>query len=339
MIQMIDIRWNDVRDTLRIEEVEDALGLDIKVSGDEHWCSCPLSSHPGEDANPSFSLNVAKQFIWNCFGCQSSGNLPELVMDIMGIASHPEAVKWLSQYSDAELEDDVERFVRRLEMWMEVKTPPEMERGGDLPWVPSERLLDWADNYEEIEQWVSAKWQINNETARAWGLGFDPIHERAGHVGPVLTIPHFFRHELVGYQARWIDPPAKIPKYVNTVGFPKNNTLFGWDKIANNKVVVVESVMTCIRLWQEGINAVATFGASYPEGQLRLLSSLEQGIIIAYDNDLAGQSGMFRLVKSLERAIPIEICPAQTKEKGDLADLTTEEIYDQLSHTMTIFEL
>lgn len=330
------LSWDDLSETVDFERVLDELGILVtEVRRGEHMASCPLPSHPGVDANPSFSVNE-DSLLWHCFTCDDGGGLPSLVIRVLGLEDDSEtdtawqkALRWLLSYTDhavdtdMELVESVERYLQRSQI------APKRFRSPTLPSL-SPRLLQGLKTAPVA---LTAKWHITQEsTLEHFQVKYDEKHSRKDYVGPALIIPHFFQGNLVGYQERWLDEdrPSAIPKYTNTDDFPKKETLFNWDGAidagrAGDGVLVVESVMTVIRLFEIGIPAVSTFGASVKDEQLRLLGSLPT-VILAFDNDGPGKKATKKVADGISDYTDLWIVPFAPGEKSDLADLSQAEI-------------
>lgn len=85
-------------------------------------------------------------------------------------------------------------------------------------------------------------------------------------------------------------------------------------------VFLCEGYIDCIQAWQEGINAVCAFGASFSESQLRIVSKYFKNIVIAMDNDDAGLKAslkMFKYLKKLDPYIKIGFANIDTKDIGE----------------------
>lgn len=326
--------YNDIQETIRLDEVLVGLGIDVThIRNGNHWGACPL--HDDRDAHFSVEEDL---LIWNCYVCNEGGRLPKLVARVLEFedddwqTAWQKAVEWLVPYSDAELVDDsdYEEHQKRLSrIWNKIEEKPRAARERVKLPVYSERLLD---RLEPVDQDLLAKWNIRQpHTCRAFRMGIDHKRSRGEYVGPALVVPHYFKGKLVGYQERWLDHgtegfPRWVPKYTNSDDFPKKETLFNYDRaIRGGEVIVVESAMSVIRLFELGYDAVATFGAGASDQQLRLLSAFSRGVILSGDNDDTGRKALEKMRQGLFD-VPVKILPFVEQEKGDLADLPDDEV-------------
>lgn len=331
------IEWEQVEKSLRVDEALDALGfVESYKRNHQIFCSCQLPSHAGADVKPSFNVNE-DSFLWNCFACLEGGKFPSLVMSMLGL-DWDAAVAWLIPFSDASSDEDV-AFLKQVDAWLSKPESLTMRgRGTDLPFF-SEAVLE---PYRGLggHFWVAVRSlggrELSWSTMEVFKLGFDYEHERGDYIGPAALIPHYFQNRLVGYQERWTEfgtPgfPDGIPKYTNSRDFPRKETLFNYDstRCSFHPVCVVESPMTVFRLYQLDVPAVATFGASISDQQLRLMTGFYNGIIVSFDNDDAGDKATSRILKLCDD-IPVSVVPPPRGVKADLGDLDDEQILAQL---------
>lgn len=358
----MNITWDDIAESVRLDEVLTDLGIDIQeVNRTEHWASCPLPTHPSADVKPSFSVNEVSM-LYNCFVC-GGGPLPLLVAEMQGLESDEygtrfdKALEWLLPYSDGDIEvDDDEGFMDQLERYLERESRVKRSRETDLPYY-SPRVIERLD-YAPLD--ALDKWGIKHEaTVVQFGIRYDEARRRTkgkrDYEGPALVIPHIFRGEIVGYQERWLDDdrPHWIPKYTNSDNFPKATTLYNWDGVLEEArrgqpPVVVESTLTTARLWEVGYSSTATFGASVRDEQIRLLRTLRCGVILGFDDDPdfqnargqtvegAGKKAMNDVAQKLLDYIPVWSASPGAGDKGDFADLSDEEIVAAISRMLWV---
>lgn len=318
-----EVPWSVLRRAIDLSAVEDALGLDVTVVGEEDVCSCPLPSHPGADANPSFSIKNTT-YAWFCFVCDRGGALWELIAEIQS-TDYDGAIEWLRDYADELETTDNSKWLARIEKKLAPKEVEKVERNPVLPWFPQHKLDHWRGQLQDTDYFTDRG--ISESTQRLYRLGYDTdyTHTRWGN-SEAVVIPHFFHDQLVGWQARTLED--KKPKYVASTDFPKKDTLFNWDLavLSDMPVFVVESPMTVLHLFDQGFIGVATFGASISERQIELLTTIEVPLWLAYDNDDAGQKAVQKLSNALQPYVQCSVIPAPEGEKADLGDCTREQV-------------
>lgn len=255
---------------LNVEGILYDLGVEvIRESGDELIAKCPqhLQRTGREDAHPSWSMNT-ETYVHHCFSCGYSGTLNSLYRDLLGEV--PEDLEWeLSKQS-------VIASVSRVR-------EPEHKAPEVNEWVLSQ--------YVGVPGPLLERRRIRRESADFFGVRWDRTN--GVWVIPIRDIDG----GLMGFQYR-----QKGIVLNNPTGMEKSKTLFGMHLFKDeNTITVVESPLDAVRFWNIGVPAVATFGAGVSEEQVRLLSRYFTVVIIAMDDDAAGQRAGVYLRKELKR--------------------------------------
>lgn len=255
----------------------------IRVSEDRgeiiHCCVTPWHS----ENRPSASLNFEKM-TYKCLGCQSSGGILWLIGVTQGVYG-PEARNWLSEQTGlggAEFQlAPLLQFLDSIEAAQKTGRAPVT-----MPHY-SERALDpWGEIYPGLTTGVP---DLGIE-----GRGLPEANLREARVGwdiegNRVIIPHFWKGDLVGWQARRIiDDESLFPeKYKSTPDFPRDRTLYlPQAEKPDKRIVVVESPMSVLRHMHH-LPIGATFGSNITESQIGLLRWYPE-IIFWVDNDKAG---------------------------------------------------
>jgi DNA primase len=294
---------------------------------------CPFpENHQHGDTTGKFALHPEKK-VYNCFVC-GGGSWLDLLMQLKNLDDHT-AESTLHDIASEYVKDDVE-FV---EDFMSAFAVGEQKRVVSLPYYNWRVLEKHPYAYEWGEEMGLARQTIEDFQVRYNGEAFKPspgkgkYAEDPPHVGPAVLVPHTWSDQLVGWQTRWLgDRPDWCGKWTNTVDFPGNETLFGWDFLAREarELYLVESPKTVMRLVQCGLPAVATFGDSVSERQLRLLRRFPW-LVLAPDNDKAGKNWLFRTFNGCTRYSTVVVVGPVSGEKSDLADLSDSELVEVLS--------
>lgn len=87
------------------------------------------------------------------------------------------------------------------------------------------------------------------------------------------------------------------PKYIGSPGAAQRMWYARGDKRENRGVVVVEDVLSAIRVYEAGYNAVAVLGTTIPDALGPLCSGRD--VVSWFDGDKAGQAAHRRLRKRL----------------------------------------
>jgi len=148
-------------------------------------------------------------------------------------------------------------------------------------------------------------------------------------------------NELLAYSLRDIRADVDDDdKYILTPGFDKQTCLYNLNKAKeyadDMPIIVVEGFKSVWRLYDYGIkNVVAVMGSRIVEGQQFLLCRYAtKGIVIMFDNDLAGVEGTIDGCSALAKKLdvrPVYIQEVDANGKGlDPADLTKEQVHEYL---------
>jgi hypothetical protein len=258
-----------------------------------------ITHHANGDASPSAAMNLDKK-TYVCYSYsdpdtgKSGYDIFHFIQKMEGKRTLNEIVPFLAQFLDGSVRAGND-FVERIKEVFAAAA-----RGADSTHVAgvSERVLDsWAFTHPYV-----VERGIDLDTASRLHIGYDPVENR-------ITIPHFWRGRLVGWQKRAIPacpagsyPPTAnpVPKYRSSSGFPKGTTLYRGDSAARStagRVVVVESPFSVIKAEALGLDipVVATFGSKVTDRQVELIADFPRVIVWADDDD-AGRGMERRLV-------------------------------------------
>lgn len=326
-------RYSDFSSRIDVDAFEEAIDFQfIENDGkgnDVGYCPDVWSLHKNGDQTGKFAIHREKR-VYNCWVC-GGGTLLSLAMDLKGF-SEDEAIDWLQQFLTEQSDEAFESEI-------DVLLLDERRRDPILPWFNDKVLLKWEEHIAEQAEWLEDR-RIPMATAQAHRLGYDEAahkyHKKGDFQGPGMILPHFWQDRLVGWQTRWLtdERPPWVKKYNNTQDFPKNWTIYNYERVylSEDPIVVVESVPTVLFLEGLNIPAISTFGSSVTADQLRLLRSCQQGVILAPDNDKAGTKFSTSVAEYLEKYISVRVAdPIGEEDSGDdLADI--EDANDVPAH-------
>lgn len=160
------------------------------------------------------------------------------------------------------------------------------------PHLPKDYTLDIPVEYA----WF-LKYGISMEVARQYQFGYSEFFHR-------IVIPIYRGPYLQAVHMRAINPDDK-PKYLN-LGRPEDNLLFWPDNSlykgdGMDDLIIVEDVLSAIKLSHRGHNAVALNGSSITEVQaIRLIGKPWLRHFVWLDNDPAGKKGAKDVIKQLK---------------------------------------
>lgn len=261
----------------------------IHQRDDELIHKCVLPWH--DDGKPSASLNFDR-LAYRCFGCQSKGGLIWLIASVRD-QTGSQVRDWLNEQTGlGGAEFDLQAMLDLIDALY----APRARSATPIPKF-SPRVLDpWKPI---VHPWLTTGVPdlgivgrgIPEQNVRDMQVGYAPDYVMSrkddgtpAHTSERIVIPHFWRGDLVGWQSRrlWDDG---TPKYLSTVDFPKDRTIYNYDP-KRRRALAVESPMTVLR-HRHHLPIEGTFGASVTDSQVRLLA--EHGeVVLWFDNDPAG---------------------------------------------------
>ena len=281
---------------------------------------CPFHS----EKTPSFSVSPDKQ-IYHCFGCGKGGGVISFIMEIENL-SFPEAVAFLARRANMPLpeqENDREskKRARILALnrdaarffYEQLQSPA----GGRARSYMAQRGISKAtavnfglgfapDQWDALEKAMREK---GYTTAELFDAGlikqgkhgwYDAFRDRL--MFPVIDV----RGNVIGFSGRILGDGE--PKYMNspeTLVFSKSHNLFALNLAKKSKagyILLAEGNVDVASLHQAGFDsAVASLGTSLTPEQARLMSRYVNEVVIAYDNDGAGQKAAQRAITILEK--------------------------------------
>ncbi len=292
-----------------------------KKSGSNMFGLCPFHS----EKTPSFSVSPDKQ-IYHCFGCGKGGGVISFIMEIENL-SFPEAVAFLARRANMPLpeqENDRESkkrarilalnreaarfFYDQLRSPDGARARDYMARRGITKTTATNFGLGFApDAWDALEKAMREKGYTDYELFDAGlikkgrsGGWYDAFRDRL--MFPVIDV----RGNVIGFSGRILGENG--PKYLNspeTSVFNKGSNLFALNLAKKSKsgyILLTEGNIDVVSLHQAGFDsAVASLGTSLTAEQARLISRYSSQVIIAYDNDGAGQKAAQRAIAILEK--------------------------------------
>ncbi|MEN3010050.1 MAG: DNA primase [Candidatus Bipolaricaulaceae bacterium] len=286
----------------------------LKPAGKNYKARCPF--HP--DDTPSLMVSPEKG-LWHCFGCGAGGDAIGFLMRIERL-SFAEALAKLAQELGVEVRGGEGRSrllqvnQEALRYFQRSLLGPEGEKARAylLSRGLSERLWErWGLGYAP-PAWdglLRALSRFGVQTLLELGLAV------AGERGPYDRfrdrVMFAIRDEggrVVAFAGRAFEGEPKYLNTPNTPLFTKGTVLYGLDLAKEairrrGQAVVVEGYTDVISLHAAGIEeAVASMGTSLTPDQARLLSRYAEEVVIAYDQDAAGEASALRGMLILRQA-------------------------------------
>lgn len=169
---------------------------------------------------------------------------------------------------------------------------------------------------------------LSVKTLKHFGVGYDEWEQR-------ITIPMKYNGKLYGVGYRQVLPNGKRRIWA-TDGFNKDNFIYNYEPTECR--IYVEGYTDLWAVWQNGShNVSSTLSANVSEGQMSLILNHKE-IWLAFDNDKAGYSGMFKIYKELGRDVDIMVIPYNGKDPAELSESEWQEAINNRT-TFIEFEL
>lgn len=267
------------------------LGVDVRRSeGREITGRCPVHRRVTgkDDRSPSWSMNSSTG-LWICFSCGARGTLSTLVSELTG---DPDSMMAVHKAIIETSLNSVSLPKREVAVdWVAF---------GKFTRVP-DKMLDLRNLDPTLAWQYGIRWDTDN---RCWII---PIVNQHG--------------ELKGWQSKKTGWVRNYPE-----GVKKSETLFGIDRFTSSTAVLVESPLDVVRFASvcDSPQALASFGTSVSDIQIRLLSDTVDRVIIAMDNDAAGMSaakGLFKKLPNFKKGIRwFNYGKTGCKDIGDMSD-------------------
>ncbi|KQB99508.1 DNA primase [Pedobacter sp. Hv1] len=326
-----------IMDTARIEEVVGDF-VHLKKRGTSLIGNCPFHG----EKTPSFHVSVTKG-IYKCFGCGKGGDSVRFIMEHEKY-SYPEALKFLAQKYNIEVEETVETV-----------QDVEAQNARESLYIVSQ----FAANYFEEQLWNGDEGRaiglsyfkergFREDIVKKFNLGYSPdvwdaltqnaiknkhaeeylektglaIRNDKGQLfdrfrGRVMFPIHNFTGRVIGFGGRTLKTDKKVAKYVNSPEseiYHKSNVLYGLFHAKKairelDNCYLVEGYADVLAVHQAHIeNVVASSGTSLTIEQIRLIGRFTQNVTILYDGDAAGIKASLRgLDMILEEGLNVKV--------------------------------
>lgn len=330
-LKQIDFQSLNERMSEEIERVLDYFGIEYKLHGHSYQMKCPI--HNGKDEN--LKIHKVNDFLcWKCYSrhCEddTSSSILGLIWGILKIDNPEitfiEACDFCMEFLGIDTEElkqrsstiDRRNFIRMNESkdkeFEKLFTRESFRNKVKIPssyYVSRGYSKDLLDKYD-----VGFSVGVAGMKNRVVFPVYDENHEYViGVVGRALN-----KHE---------------DKWKNSLNFYSGNTFFNlWyakDKIRNcGTAILVEGQGDVLRFEQAGIhNSLGVFGDRLTEKQLEILVSLGvMNVILAYDNDEAGNIANEKIKEQVKRYFNAEIARLpENKDVGDLEDSEVRNIF------------
>jgi DNA primase len=333
-----------IKDRISIVDLV-AESIPLKKAGRNFKGVCPFHN----ERTPSFVVSPERQ-IWHCFGCGKGGDIFTFMMELDHL-DFPEALQLLAQRAGVTLSNQPftshqqERKQRLLaihqlasEFYHFLLTKHQIgerarlyikNRGISAELITTFTLGFAPNAWDNVTKFLIKKGFTQEELEQS-GLslpGKRGLYDRFR--GRIMFPLKNYRGETIAFAGRLLDKDAKDAKYINSPETPlyiKGDTLYGLDvtKDAIRKkgaAVVVEGEFDCISSFAAGVsNVVAIKGSALTQAQIALLKRFTERLVLALDQDTAGDAASRRGIELAERAgLDIRVVTIPTGKDPDEA--------------------
>lgn len=301
--------------------------VQLKKAGRNFSGLCPFHS----EKTPSFMVSPERQ-IWKCFGCGLGGDALGFVMRIEGL-EFGEALRALAKRAGVTLKSyrpsGPEREKQTLYeinhlaaeyyhyILLNHKTGKKaldyvLGRGITRESLEHFKIGYAPASWDELQGFLVKKKGYKPEDLEKTGLvvrGGRGFYDRFR--GRLMFTLKDHRGNVAGFAGRVLDPAVKEAKYVNTPETPvyhKSELLYGLTETKEairqaNEAILVEGELDAISSYQAGVkNVVAIKGSAVTEAQVRLLKRFTENLVLALDQDEAGNLAAVRGIEVAEKA-------------------------------------
>jgi DNA primase len=267
-------------------------------------CSCPFH----QDKNPSFGMH-SKTKIWNCFSGCGGGDAISFIQKARD-TSRLEAIRKIYEFAANVFEDedyDPERLQKKIKSLLVI------EKELELPEYNPSIIEQWR----YIHPYMMNRGFTEPRIYHNFKCGYSREHDR-------LTFPIFFLDRLVGVQGRRVD--NQKPKYMPIPGyeFKQGKLIFNLCP-EYDRVLIVEGILDCIRMWSYGaLNTVSIFSSHMSDEQAKIILDNFNEVVLWLDRDEAGTKGILNAINKLGGNIKIWVA-GYYKNKTDPAEHSLQE--------------
>lgn len=303
----------------------------LKRSGKQYFGLCPFHN----EKSPSFSVDPTTQ-LYNCFGCHKAGNVFTFMGEYFSM-TFPEAVESLGERAGVKLPEktysaEAKRNTDRKQKLFDINKDAanyfysllRHEPGAaGLKYFEERQLseetmkkfaLGFAANHNsDLVQYLKNK-GYTDDIIKDSGLAV--FNEQYGFRDKFINRVMFPilnpSGKVIGFGGRVMEDGKvnaagiKVAKYLNspeTDIFDKSRNLFGLNFARTTRkgyLILCEGYMDVIAMHQAGfIEAVASLGTAFTQGQAMLIKRYVHSLYFAYDSDDAGVNAAVRAIEIL----------------------------------------
>jgi DNA primase len=282
-----------------------------------------------------FKINCKDEvWLWHCFGdCQRGGDVIELVKAVTGYDNTHVRFWFAEKFGDrltlgkpiGKKSDDARADKAAPDDTKDPTQAASTARSELANALPDLKPLRFRLDLDPDVPYLRQR-RLTPETIARYGLGLCRRGLLKGYVAiPIFGYPHPDGANPLAYLGRWpgedYDETAGRPRYKWPEAFPKSSVVYGlaeaMDGTSGKPLIVVEGPFAVFELSQVGYrNAVAVCGSTMSREQAQILAGTSRHIVLAFDDDDAGHSGMNAAVVLLTPHAFTRVLPLATNDRA-----------------------
>ena len=177
--QQLNVLYSEFKKVNLAEFIEKETGVTLKKNKDRYSCLCPMEHH--RDSKPSFNVykdEASDCWLYNCFGCNSSGTIIDFCMAYKSLDSPTDAVIYLAEKLEIKSTYDVAiKAIKNAKINANFKKILDSEH-----FLASKRCFQLLKkhNNDKTKEWVfNAYKQMNNMLSKEDAHGIEKISNEA----------------------------------------------------------------------------------------------------------------------------------------------------------------
>lgn len=309
-------------------------GANATVDRNGPWVTtaCPFAKwlHTrGTDRSPSFGVIEKRDgsSVFHCFTCKRKGTIAMLWEQLGAFDGND----YSAEATDAERTEVLGPPPPR---WRE-RSSSSNSNGAVRPISDEIKLAFHTAAERRVARRYLKRRGITSDTSELLGLLYDPDD---GHgVQRLIFAVHGVDARLYGFTGRAIMDSCD-PRVRDYFGLEKRYHLLGAHDCVKTRgsgsksIVLVEGLFDYAKVRQAGFDCVACLHSGLTPDQVKILAWLRRPVIVALDNDEAGEKGKDQVKKALGLHVPLLKVryPEGIKDAGDM---TSKQIKRMLGDT------
>jgi hypothetical protein len=290
-----------------LEALADAL---LGERGHNRMWSCPNPAHSQTGRSPPLNVFVGEDGTqrWHCFGCGDGGTAIDLLLRTREAASEGEAFEWLARAANVAASGPTRRSAR--------SAVRPARASSEWCSLDLESYVEFCHRWLYTSEargpkiWLTERRAIPDEVIRAARVGFDPGPQRLARpdgiprAAPAIVFPVLEKGRAVFTVSRRLGERRGQSRWQNTASWlARNPGVAFYEPVRRTRsgLVVTEGPIDALSATSAGYRAAALLGAGATSARVaQRLADTGERLVLAFDNDEAGQRGREQLSALLD---------------------------------------